>query len=43
MSVRIAGAAPLAMLDWWRAGEVHLRTALVRLTDAEFDGPSLLP
>ena len=43
MSVRIAGAAPLAMLDRWRAGEVHLRTALGRLTDAEFDGPSLLP
>jgi maleylpyruvate isomerase len=33
---------PVATLDWWQAGEQHFGTALGRLTDAEFGGPSLL-
>jgi maleylpyruvate isomerase len=43
MKSTVAGAAPLAMLARWRAGEAHLGTALGRLTDDDFDGPSLLP
>ena len=35
--------APTEQLDRWRRGEEHLGTALGRLTDAELDGPSLLP
>jgi maleylpyruvate isomerase len=35
--------APTEYLDWWRTGEEHLGTALGRLTDEEFGGPSLLP
>ncbi|MEU2348036.1 maleylpyruvate isomerase family mycothiol-dependent enzyme [Modestobacter sp. NPDC049651] len=35
--------APTEYLDWWRHGEEHLGTALGRLTDEEFAGPSLLP
>jgi maleylpyruvate isomerase len=35
--------APAEMLDWWERGEQHLGTALGRLTDEEFDGPTLLP
>ena len=35
--------APTEQLDWWQRGEEHLGTALGRLTDEEFDGPSLLP
>jgi maleylpyruvate isomerase len=35
--------APVEVLDWWERGERHLGTALGRLTDEEFDGPSLLP
>ncbi|MFQ1003861.1 maleylpyruvate isomerase family mycothiol-dependent enzyme [Modestobacter sp. SSW1-42] len=35
--------APTEQLDRWRRGEEHLGTALGRLTDEEFDGPSLLP
>jgi maleylpyruvate isomerase len=34
---------PTEQLDWWRRGEEHLGTALGRLTDEEFSGPSLLP
>ena len=30
-------------LDWWAGGERYLGTALGRLTDEEFDAPSLLP
>ena len=30
-------------LDWWESGERHLGTVLGRLTDEEFDAPSLLP
>lgn len=30
-------------LAWWEQGERHLATALSRLTDEEFDVPSLLP
>ena len=32
-----------ATLGWWADGERHLGTALGRLTDGEFPGPSLLP
>jgi len=35
--------APTEQLDWWQRGEEHLGTALGRLTDEEFTGPSLLP
>jgi maleylpyruvate isomerase len=35
--------APTEYLDWWRRGEEHVGTALGRLTDEEFAGPSLLP
>jgi maleylpyruvate isomerase len=35
--------APSEYLDWWERGEQHLGTALGRLTDEEFDAPSLLP
>ena len=35
--------APTEYLDWWRRGEEHVGTALGRLTDDEFAGPSLLP
>jgi maleylpyruvate isomerase len=35
--------APTEQLDWWQRGEEHLGTALGRLTDEEFPGPSLLP
>jgi maleylpyruvate isomerase len=34
--------APTEQLDWWQRGEEHLGTALGRLTDEEFEGPSLL-
>ena len=34
---------PTEVLDWWERGERHLATALGRLADEEFDGPSLLP
>ena len=34
---------PPATLGWWADGERHLGTALGRLTDEEFPGPSLLP
>jgi maleylpyruvate isomerase len=34
---------PPATLDWWAEGERTLATALGRLTDEEFDGPSRLP
>ena len=35
--------APVETLDWWERGELHLGTVLGRLTDGEFDAPSLLP
>ena len=35
--------APVETIDWWERGELHLGTVLGRLTDAEFDAPSLLP
>ena len=35
--------APTQLLDWWQRGEQLLGTALGRLTDEEFDAPSLLP
>ena len=35
--------APTEVLGWWADGEQHLGTALGRLTDEEFDTPSLLP
>jgi maleylpyruvate isomerase len=35
--------APVEVLDWWERGERHLGTALGRLTDEDFDGPSRLP
>jgi maleylpyruvate isomerase len=35
--------APTEVLEQWERGERHLGTALGRLTEDEFDGPSLLP
>ena len=35
--------APTELLDWWERGEVHLGTALGRLTDEDFGDPTLLP
>jgi maleylpyruvate isomerase len=35
--------APAEVVDQWERGERHLGTALGRLTDEEFDVPSLLP
>jgi maleylpyruvate isomerase len=35
--------APPATLDWWADGERSFGTAVGRLTDEEFDAPSLLP
>jgi maleylpyruvate isomerase len=35
--------APTEVLGWWADGEQHLGTVLGRLTDEEFDTPSLLP
>ena len=35
--------APTEALEQWEGGERHLGTALGRLTEEEFDGPSLLP
>ena len=35
--------APVETIDWWERGELHLGTVLGRLTDGEFDAPSLLP
>jgi maleylpyruvate isomerase len=40
---RDVGTEPTEVLEWWRNGERHLGTALGRLTDEEFDAPSLLP
>jgi maleylpyruvate isomerase len=34
---------PTDAIDRWERGEEHLATALGRLVDEEFDGPSLLP
>ena len=34
---------PTEVIRWWELGEEHLGTALGRLVDEEFDGPSLLP
>jgi maleylpyruvate isomerase len=34
---------PTQAIDRWERGEEHLATALGRLVDEEFDGPSLLP
>jgi maleylpyruvate isomerase len=36
-------SAPAELLDWWERGELHLGTALGRLTDEEFGAASLLP
>jgi maleylpyruvate isomerase len=38
-----AAQTPTEVLGWWTDGELHLGTALGRLTDEEFAGPSLLP
>jgi maleylpyruvate isomerase len=35
--------APAEAIDWYERGEQHLATVLGRLTDEEFDTPSLLP
>src|SRR4051794_41914168 len=35
--------APTEFLDWWQRGEQQLGTALGRLNDEEFAGPSRLP
>ena len=41
--LRSEGVRPTETLDWWVDGERHFATALGRLTDEEFDAPSLLP
>lgn len=34
---------PTEVIEWWERGEEHLATAIGRLVDEDFDGPSLLP
>jgi maleylpyruvate isomerase len=42
-SARDDAEVPTEVIGWWERGEEHLGTAIGRLVDEDFDGPSLLP
>src|SRR3954452_21191138 len=42
-TARDEAEVPTEAIDRWERGEQHLATAIGRLVDEEFDGPSLLP